>query len=110
MISQAVYDRYMRDPLPVRLGGLAADLARVVSCAENPDNSRAVMSLLEESKHFAEWAAGDAPVEIQAVLAEVQLAVALWQLHWRDGHPDPHMKEHAQAWSDRLLELSGLTE
>lgn len=108
MISQAIQERYLRDPLPIRLGGLASDLARIVSASENPKNRQAVLNLLEESKHFAEWAAVDAPIEIQADLAEVQVSVALWQLRWRKGSPDPKMSEQAQQWSDRLLELSGL--
>ena len=31
-----VRERYLRDPLPVRLGGLAANLSRIASFARNP--------------------------------------------------------------------------
>ncbi len=109
MIPTAIRDRYLQDPLPIRLGGLAADLARIASWADNPKNHRAVASLLEEGKYFCEWAAPDAPFEIQEVLAEVQLQLACWHRRWLSGEPDPRMPEEAQRWSDRLLELSGLT-
>ena len=31
----AIQARYARDPLPVRLGGLAADMARIASFSQN---------------------------------------------------------------------------
>lgn len=108
MIPERIRERYLRDPLPIRLGGLAADLARIASFAGNPRNHRAVASLLEESKYFAEWAAPDAPLEIQEQLAEVQVSVALWQLDWENGQAASSIGEQAQRWSNRLLELSGL--
>ena len=109
MVSQAVRDRYLRDPLPIRLGGLAADLARIASCAENPKNRDAVESLLEEGKYFAEWAAAEAPLPVQEALVDVQIMLALWQRRWSAGQYDPLMREEAQRWSAQLLELSGLT-
>ena len=108
MVSEAIRVRYLRDPLPIRLGGLAADLARIASFAANPKNRDAVASLLEESKYFAEWTAPDAPPDIQAVLAEVQISLALWQRRWLAGCPEPLMREHVQRWSNQLLEQSGL--
>lgn len=108
MVSTSVRERYLRDPLPVRLGGLAADLARIASFSENPKNREAVMSLLEEGKYFAEWTAPDASMDIQAVLAEVQVQLALWQRVWLAGRSEAFMRVEAQRWSDRLLELSGL--
>ena len=104
MVSQTIRERYLRDPLPVRLGGLAADLARIASFAENPRNHDAVASLLEESKHFAEWAAPSAPLDIQETLVQVQVLLALWQRRWIAGQPDPLMRDEAQRWSDQLIE------
>jgi len=48
----------MRDPLPVHLGGLAADLARIVSFSQNPANLAPVADLMREAAHFIEWCAG----------------------------------------------------
>ena len=108
MISTEIRERYLRDPLQIRLGGLAADLARVASCANEPKDRDAVTRLLEESKHFAEWAALDAPLDVQATLADVQLWAARRQRWWLTGKAQPDLQEQAQRWADRLLELSGL--
>ena len=108
MLPAARRERYLRDPLPIRLGGLAADLARVASCAANPKNWDAVVSLLEEGKYCAEWAAPDAPPDIQAELADVQVQMAYWQLRWVARTPEPRMREEAQRRSEHLLALSGL--
>ncbi len=108
MVSSAIRERYLRDPLPVRLGGLAADLARLVSFSENPGNYRAVASLLEEGKYFAEWAAPEAPPTTQALLARVQVALACWEHRLRRGEMDPLMRQQARRWSRELLRLAGL--
>ena len=109
MVSEAIRDRFLRDPLPRRLGALAADMARIASFSENPKNQRAVASLLEEGKWFAEWTAPDAPPDTQAVLAEVQVALAVWERGWLKGDPVPTMQADAQRKSDELLALAGLT-
>ncbi len=108
MISEHIRQRYLRDPLPLRLGGLAADLARMASCADDLRDRDALMSLFEEGKWFAEWTAPEAPIDVQAKLAELQVALALWERQWLAGRPDPDMRLHAKAWSDQLLALSGL--
>lgn len=108
MISEAIRDRYLRDPLPIRLGGLASDLARIASFADDFVSRDAVTSVMEEGKHFAEWAAPEAPLDIQALLAEVQISLAVWQRRWLAGQRDPLMRTEAQRWSEQLLELSGL--
>ncbi len=109
MVPDRIRQRYLRDPLPVRLGGLAADLARIATCAVEPRDRAALMSLLEESKWFAEWAAPDAPIEIQEVLAALQIEVACWQRRWMKGNPKPSMSARAQEWADQFLALAGLT-
>ena len=55
----AIQARYMRDDLPVRLGGLAANLRRVQSFIRNDANRDVVESILDESKHFIEWTAAE---------------------------------------------------
>ena len=108
MIAARIRDRFLRDPLPVRLGGLAADLLRIASCVEDPRERDALVSLLEEGKWFAEWAAEDAPLEVQERLAEVQVRLACWQHHCRSGIPEVAMPAEARRWSDQLLALAGL--
>lgn len=108
MVGPALRARFLRDPLPVRLGGLAADLARIASSAENPQNRDMVAGLFHEGKFFAEWAAPEAPLSVQDMLREVQLWLALEQRRWVAGQPPINLQQEAQQWSDRLLDIAGL--
>lgn len=108
----AIRERYLRDELPVRLGGLAANLARIQSFSDHPDHCEAVASLLEESKFFIEWTVLDAGLDLQAELVELQIQLARWQHAWASiwTHPERRaaVAEIAGVWSGRLLEKSGL--
>lgn len=109
-----VRERYLRDPLPVRLGGLAANLARVRSFSDHPDHRDVVAQLLEESKWFIEWTAPDAPSGAQAALVECQRQLACWQRAWARIWSDPRrraeMAQQAGLWSQRVLDFSGLMQ
>ncbi|MBI5304958.1 MAG: hypothetical protein HY868_22695 [Chloroflexi bacterium] len=77
MIGSHIHERYMQDELPTRLGGLAADLARIVSFSRNPKSAPVVSSLFEESRFFVEWSvpdliANDARVEDAEKLVNIQ--------------------------------------
>ena len=63
--QSAIQERYLHDALPVRLGALAANLARIKSFSSDPEHRDVVEGLLEESKFFIEWTAGDAEPEVQ---------------------------------------------
>jgi len=110
----AIRERYMRDELKIRLGGLAANLARIRSFAANEANRGAIEGLLEESKFFIEWTASDAEIGAAAELVELQIRLACWQRSlpsiWTDGLQRRHLAEHAGEWSNRVLHLSGLLE
>ena len=109
----SVKARYLRDPVPVRLGGLAADLARIGSTSANVANARAVEVLIEEARRFIEWTAADLEVDVAGELVDLQLALTLWRDVW--GHARAHpvqralLAHEATCWSDRVLALSGLT-
>jgi len=45
-----IRERYMKDELPVRLGGLAANLSRIKSFSTNENSRETVASLIDESK------------------------------------------------------------
>ncbi len=108
----AIRERYLREELPVRLGGLAANLARVSSFSTNSVNREVVNSLLEESKLFIEGTAGEAEVDMAAQLVELQVQLALWQLDWdrvwADQGQRAQVAEGCRMWSARILDLSGL--
>jgi hypothetical protein len=108
----ALHERYLRDTLPIRLGGLAANLSRIRSFAAHEANRDAVESLIEESKYFIEWTAVGAEIEVSAELVELQVQLARWQCQWVQIWLDPvrrgQVAEASGVWSKRVLELSGL--
>jgi hypothetical protein len=109
----SVKARYLRDPIPVRLGGLAADLARIGSTSSNPLNRRVVQVLLEQARRFIEWTAAELEVEAAGELMDLQLALTLWLYAWEHAYADPVQRallaHEATCWSDQVLALSGLT-
>lgn len=109
---RAIQERYLRDKLPVRLGGLAANLARIRSFSDHSDHRDVVESLLGESKFFIEWIVPDAGLKVQADLVELQLQLARWQREWEsiwaDSAKRAAVAEQAHNWSKRVLEVSGL--
>lgn len=107
-----IRERYLRDGLPTRLGGLAANLGRIRSFAARNTSDEVVESLMEESKHFIEWTAADAAVNTAPALVELQVELAGWQRSWRKVRDDAalceQVAEKAGIWSERVLGMSGL--
>jgi hypothetical protein len=105
-------ERYLRDELPIRLGNLASNLARIKSRCQNIAYRDLVEGVIKESKFFIEWTAGEAEIEVAAELVELQIQLSRWQYRWHSiwGDPEQRMKvaEQAKIWSDRVLDLSGL--
>ena len=101
--------RYQRDPLPVQLGGLASNLARVAWCMRRPGSRPQLAPLFRESKYFAEWAAGSADPGVQAALAEVQVELASWERQVARHGLSQKAAEQSEAWAAELLALAGLT-
>jgi hypothetical protein len=109
-----IRERYLRDALAVRLGGLAANLARIRSFAAHEANRESIESLLYESKFFIEWTAPDTEINTAAELAELQIRLACWERNlskmWSDRSQRKQIAELAGSWSNRILQLSGLLE
>ena len=107
-----IRERYMRDPLPVRLGGLAANLSRIKSFSANEASRDTVASLINESKMFIEWTAAQAEIETAAKLVELQVQLALWQLQWQsvwdNAMKRKQLADQSSEWSRQVLEMSGL--
>jgi len=108
----AIRERYLRDNLPVRLGGLAANLSRIKSFAAHDASREAVESIIDESKFFIEWTAAEAEVGTAAELVELQVQLARWQRNWARIWGDRAQRntviEQSVSWSKRVLEMSGL--
>ena len=110
----SIRERYLRDGIPVRLGGLAANMRRINSFAAQEAGREAIASLLEESKFFIEWTAPDTQTETAAQLVELQIQLARWQYKWPEIWPDSAKRqlvaEQSVVWSDRILAMSGLLQ
>jgi hypothetical protein len=70
------------DPLPIRLAGLAADLARIASSAWHETGAANVAEMLEESQYYIEWTAAEEDPEIAGGLVDIQILIALWRGAW----------------------------
>ena len=68
-----IRQRYLRDDLAVRLGGLAANFLRVKSFCRHDANQDLVAGIIDESKFFIEWTAREAEIEAAAELVEMFL-------------------------------------
>lgn len=107
-----IRERYMRDTLPVRLGGLAANLSRIKSFSANDSSRETVASLIDESKMFIEWTAAQTELNTAEKLVDLQIQLALWQLQWQtiwsDSSRRTQVAEQSSLWSKQVLEMSGL--
>jgi hypothetical protein len=110
--KEKLYQRFMRDPLPRRLGGLAATLGRISSSARQSTDAEQVTNLLDEAKHLIEWTAADAEPEIAYQLVEMQRLIVLWQKIWAKTEATREQRillvTQAKQWADQALEFSGL--
>lgn len=109
---ERVRARYLQDPLPKRLGALAADLARVASSARRGKTGENVVPMLEESQYFIEWTAAEATPEVAAMLVEIQIVLALWRRIWPEAQKNSSQRAllafQALKWSEQIVDFAGL--
>ena len=109
---ERVRQRFLRDPLPRRLGGLAATLGRISSSARRSTDPSVVANLLDEAKHLIEWTAADTEPETAAELVRIQTMISLWQRAWEEASRNPRQRlllsVQAKDWSDKAVDFSGL--
>ena len=112
--NSTLRDRYLTDALPVRLGGIASNLAKVGSYSRTVDNPDIVFRLLNETKWFIEWTAAEAEIDDAAQLVELQLELSRFQSDWGRIWANHAMRAavatHSKSWSDRILKMSGLLD
>ena len=110
--KEKLRERFLRDSLPRRLGGLAATLGRIASSARKSTDPGTVLNLLDEAKHLIEWTAADAEPETAAELVQMQTMITLWQRAWEEASRSRSQRTllavQAKGWSDRALDFSGL--
>jgi hypothetical protein len=112
--KEKLRDRFLRDPLPRRLGGLAATFGRISSSARESSDPANVARLLEEAKYLIEWTAADTEPEIAAELVSMQTLINLWLEAWDKASQAKEarllLSVQAKYWSDRAMDFSGLLE
>ncbi len=110
--QEKLRQRFLRDPLPRRLGGLAATLGRISSSARRSTDPETVSNLLDEAKHLIEWTAADTEPETAAELVRMQTMISLWQRAWKEASQNPKQRillsVQAKNWSDMAVDFSGL--
>lgn len=110
--KEKLRQRFMRDPLPRRLGALAATLGRISSSARRSADEAVVADLIDEARHLLEWTAGDSEPDVAAELRQIQTLLTLWQKAWvtacRDSLQRTLLSVQAKNWSDKLVDFSGL--
>jgi hypothetical protein len=110
--QEQLRERFLRDPLPLRLGGLAATLGRISSSARKSTDPNIVANLLDEAKHLIEWTAADTEPETAAELVQMQTMITLWQRAWAEASQNPKQRlllsVQAKGWSDKAVNFTGL--
>ncbi len=110
--AEQLRERFLRDPLPRRLGGLAATLGRISSSARKSTDPNVVANLLDEAKHLIEWTAAETEPETAAELVHIQIMISLWQRAWEEASQNPKQRillaVQAKDWSDKAVDFSGL--
>lgn len=116
MISPSVSTRFSRDDTPHRLGAIAANLARIETFASRPYPTEAVLTVLNETQNFVEWAARNLDIDNAVSLVELQKLVVTWRRDgvWTNRQPEhsrrAEIARQAGLWSQRLLDMSRLAE
>jgi hypothetical protein len=108
---ERIKTRYLKDPWPTRLAGIAADLGRVSSSARHTTGSESVAQMLEESQYFIEWTAAELDPEVAGELVNIQVLIALWRRAWPEAQHQPQQRTilsvQAKTWADQILGLAG---
>ncbi|MBI4671136.1 MAG: hypothetical protein HY741_05655 [Chloroflexi bacterium] len=109
---EAYRKRFLQDAIPVRLGGVSANLARVKSASRNDQHLEVVRDMIQDTEYLIEWTAPDLEAETASELVEIQVQLAHWCLTWESVWNDIDQRravaEQAGHWSEKILDLSGL--
>ena len=106
-------ERFLHDPLPVRLGNLASALGHIGATADDVRNLGTVRKLVDQVAWYVEWVVPDLDSpETQAEIVDCQRLMSKWRVRWEALSSDPgaraDLAREAARWRDRIYELSGL--
>lgn len=99
--------RYTKDPLSVKLGGIASDLGRLSGlAASSANNPEIFINVLTETKLFTEWAGKTADFKMQKEILSLQRDLATWEAQLSSKRS--LVEKKAKKWSGAILKVSGL--
>ncbi len=105
-------DKFRQQPVPRQLGALAANLARISSCARWPEPNDVIVPMMTESIHFIEWIAPHTKPDIASELVDLQVMLGLWRKSWPQIQINNVQRTllsfQAKKWSDQIIDYSGL--
>lgn len=103
--------RFQSENTSTRLGHIASNLARIRTFC-NSTYKEAVESVTEETTWFIEWTAAEIEPEYAEELVNIQVQLARWKLTldsiWFDDRERRKISEQSNAWSEQVLDISGL--
>ncbi len=110
---EALRERFLREPIPTRLGELAAVLAHFASFSgTHAGYTEVFVRLLDEPLCYTEWTMPELDSQLQAELSEIQACLTEWQCKWESINANDLQKRmvirQAREWSELLLKASGL--
>ena len=108
--DEASCQRFKARTTAFRLGSIASNLNTLGRYAEAGQGSTGV--LIPQTLAYLSWATADVAAHDIDSLNELKDLLILWQSEWDQRHSSASWQvitaTAAQAWSDRLLDLSGL--
>lgn len=107
-------ERYRRQPLPVRLGNLASNMARIRTMALDERTVADGATVVEESRHFADTLIADTEPAVGEELLRLRDLLDHWLAAWPGlvhvGEGRTEITEAAARWSNLLIDRSGLAK
>ena len=89
---------------------LASHFSRLERMCTHPKEANHLEALFRELKYFTERMADGASLELQELLGDIQIRVAMWEHVWPrlggEGAFRNAVAREAHAWSNKLLKLS----
>lgn len=107
-------ERYRRQPLPMRLGNLASNLARIRTMALDERTVAEGAKVVEESRHFADTLIADTNPFLSGEMVNLRDLLDEWLAAWprlvQPGEKLTEITAAAAQWSALLIERSGLAK
>lgn len=105
-------ETFVKDSIPIRLGKLANNLARIKSSYSDSIHEDVVKSLMRETMYFIEWIAPDIDIDNAFELANLGRFLTRWLFNWEQAWNDTKVKnqmiQELGTWSDSVLQMSKL--